>query len=108
MASLIQQDVLKLQIPMNDAQLVDVVEGKAEFAEDLPGLGICESALFDEVVVEFTAGAELCDEPYCVLCGDDFVELSDVWVMETTVMMYLPGEGCGHGFGYLLDGDPCG
>ena len=48
--------------------------------------------MFEEVVVEFIAGAKLEDEPYQRLGDYDFVETGDVWVEELAVVVNLASE----------------
>lgn len=103
-AALVEENVFELEIAVNDALAVYVGDGEAELAKDSASFGLSEHLVLDQVVVELAASAYFADHPDVLLCGDDFVELHDVGMMETTVVVDLASEAGGVGLGYLFDG----
>lgn len=102
----VEQDILEFEVPMDDAFAVNIAETETDLAEYPARLGFGEAGLLDEIVEELSAGAELGDEPDGVLGGDDLVELDDVWVVESPVVVDFAGEQRrGGGFGYVFEGD---
>lgn len=56
-ASLVEKDVLQLEVSVNDSEAVDVSDREAQLTKHSSRLHLAQSALFDEVVEEFTARA---------------------------------------------------
>ena len=84
---------------------VTVRYSETELAEEDPRFILVEATLFDEIIKEFTAVAELSDEPDRSLSCYDFVQLDDMRVMELAVMMDFPCQLCRTVLGDLLKRD---
>jgi len=80
-----------------------VAHGQSQLSKDPPRLVLWKSPSLDEVVEELSSCAEFGDEVDVRFGGEDFEELTDVGVVETTMMMDFSSEGRGEGFGDLLD-----
>lgn len=88
----IQQYILQLEIAMDDAMHMQPAYGQRQFAKQPPRLALQNAAPFHEIVKQLAAAAELRDEPYMGLCGDDLVEMDNVGVVEAAVVVELAGE----------------
>jgi hypothetical protein len=72
---------------MDDALPMEVRHAETQLSEDPPRLGQRKSPVFDEVIEQFAAGAELGDEVDGGFGREEFVEGEEVWVAESTVVV---------------------
>lgn len=77
-----EQKVLGLEIAVRNAVLVHVRGRGEDLAHEQRGVGLCEGAARDDLVVELAAADELEHHEDLVLRRDDVVELDDVGVLE--------------------------
>jgi hypothetical protein len=91
-ASLVQKHVLEFEVAVHDSLGVYFSDSNAELAKDAPSLLLIESPAFDKIVKEFSAGTKLRDEPYVRFRSDNLIELDNMAVVKTPMMMYLAGE----------------
>lgn len=89
---------------MYDALAMDVGDGEKKLTKDAASLGFGEHLIFDEIVIELATCAKLADHPDVLLCCNDFVELHDVGMVKSTMVVDLAGEASGMSLGYLFDG----
>lgn len=91
---LVEQDILQLEVSVDDAFAMEVRDAEDELGKDASGFGERESGLvlFDEVVEQFSAGAEFGDEVDGGFGRDEFKEREDVGVPEAAVVVDLAGQ----------------
>jgi len=77
----VEEHILEFEVAMDGASIMDVTHGQAELPKDNARLVFVDPAFLDQIIEEFSTGAELGDEPNVTLCRDDLVELGYVWVM---------------------------
>jgi hypothetical protein len=77
---------------MDDALPMEVRHTETELPEDPPRLGERKSTVFDEVIEQFAAGAELGDEVDWGFGREEFVEGEEVWVAESAMVVQLASE----------------
>lgn len=84
---LVEEDVLKLQISVDDALAVKMRDAQYELPKDTPRFMEGQPTLLDEVVEELSARAEFRDEVNGRFRRDDLVEGQDVGVSKSAVMV---------------------
>ena len=75
---MIEQQVLRLEIPMNNSQLVEVLDAADDLLEEFAGFGFLELLLFHDVVEELAPAHELHDQKQLLRRLDDFEQLDDI------------------------------
>jgi hypothetical protein len=81
-ARLANQNVLNLQIAMDNAVAVAVVEGTGNLAREFASLLLLEAAVRDDVVEHLAAIYKLEQHIPVVVCPDDVLHATDVGVVE--------------------------
>ena len=81
-AHLADEDVLNLEIAVDDAVAVAVVEGAGDLAGKLAGLLLLEAAVGDDVVEHLTAIDILKHHVPVEVCADDILHAADVGVVQ--------------------------
>ena len=76
----IDQDVLRLDVPVDDAEVVAVLEGAEQLRHDGAGLALGEGHDAGEEVEELPVGAQLEDEEDDGAAHEDVVQPDDVGV----------------------------
>jgi len=79
---LVQQHVLRLEVAVRVAVLVQVRHGRHDLPEEHPGLHFAEATLLDDVIEQLAARAVLHDDVTVRLGFDHLVQLADVGVRE--------------------------
>jgi hypothetical protein len=69
----IKKHVLKLEVAVHNALVVQVPDGGAQLAEEAPRLSLEDAPSLDKIVEQLTARAQLRHEPYVRLGRDDLV-----------------------------------
>jgi len=80
-----------------------VAHRQAQLSKDPPRLVLWKPPSLDEVVEELSSCAELGDEVDVGFGGENLEELTDVGMVETTMVVDFSSEGGGESFGDLLD-----
>lgn len=78
----VDQQVLRLEVPVADAELVDVVDARDELLEVLAGLLFLQPLVLHDLVEELAAFHELHHQVQVLLGLDDLVDLHDVGVVQ--------------------------
>lgn len=79
---LVQEHVLRLEVAVRVAALVQVRHGRYDLSEEHPGLHFAETALLDDVVEQLAARTVLHDHVAVRLRLDYLVQLADVRVRQ--------------------------
>ncbi len=80
--SLADENVLNLQVTVNDAVAVTVVERAGDLATELAGLLLLELAMGDDVVEHLASVDKLKKHVPVVVCTDDIAQAANVGVVE--------------------------
>lgn len=83
----VQQDILQLQVPMDNALPVKPADSDGQLPKHPPSLPFQQPPTLHQVVEELSPAAQLTDEPYMCLCRDDFVQVDYMRVMQASVVM---------------------
>jgi len=78
----VQQQVLRLQISVHDAELVQILDSTNDLLEELAGFCLLKLLLLDDVVEELATADELHDQEELLGRLDDFEKLDDVGVAD--------------------------
>ena len=78
----VDEQVLRFQVPVADAQLVNIVDARNELLEVLAGLLLLQLLVLHDEVEELTALDELHHEVEVLLRLNDLVDLHDVWMVQ--------------------------
>ena len=79
---IVYEQVLGLQVPVTDAELVDVVDAGDQLLEILASLPFFESLVLHDQVEKFAALHELHDQVEILLCLDNLVDLHNVGMVQ--------------------------
>jgi len=79
---LVQQHVLRFEITVSVTVVVQIRHGRYDLPEEHPGLHLTQTALVDDVIEQFAAGAILHDHVAMRLRVDHLVQLADVRVRQ--------------------------
>ena len=88
----LQQDILRLQIPMTDIMLVQVGNGRENLPHNNSSLGLCQKLLFNNQIEQLTTLTYLCYQIDGFFSLVDFVEFDDVGMVEDFEDLDLRGE----------------
>lgn len=88
---------------MYDIVLVDVTYSETQLAKDSSRFVFVEPALLRKVVEQLATRAELGDKPDVGLGCYDLVQLSNVRVVQASMVMYFASKCGGHFLRDLLD-----
>lgn len=78
----VDQEVLRLQVPVANTQLVNIVDAGDELLKVLAGLLLLQLLVLHNEVEELAALDELHDQIEVLLRLDDLVDLHDVWMVQ--------------------------
>ena len=82
-------DVLRLEIPMNDAMTMDVANSLKDVAEDRYDLRLLQLLGLLDHLEQVAAGTVFHNEVDVLLIVEETVQLDDVWVVEVHLDLYL-------------------
>ena len=88
----VKQQVLRLEVPVDYAKLVEVLDATDDLLEELAGLHLLQLLLLDDVVEKFATTDELHDEEQLLGRLDDFEKLDDVGVSDHLENVDLSGD----------------
>ena len=75
---MVEEQVLRLEVPVNDAQLVEVLDAADDLLEEFAGFGLLELLLLHDVVEELAPAHELHYQKQLLRRLNDFEQLDDV------------------------------
>ena len=77
---MVQKQVFRFQVSVDDAQLVQVLNTTDDLLEELACFRLFQLLLLDDVVEKFASTDKLHDQEELLRCLNNFEELNDVWV----------------------------
>ena len=92
MPYVLDDDVLRLEIPMNDAMTMDVANSLKDVAEDRYDLRLLQLLGLLDHLEQVAAGTVFHNEVDVLLIVEETVQLDDVWVVEVHLDLYLADE----------------
>ena len=93
---LIQQQILRLKIPVNDVVTVAIFHAGDDLLEEPPGVVLLQLAVLNDVVEEFSAGDVFHHHEDVGGRGDDLIELNDVRMSEQLQVLNFPPDFSHH------------
>ena len=88
----IEEEVFRLEVSMDDVQLVDILDASVDLLEKLACLVFLQTSVRNNVVKELTAARVLHDQVELLGCLDDLIELDDVRVPDQLQNVDLPSH----------------
>jgi len=89
---LIEQEVLRLQIPVHDVHGMDLLQARYDLMEEAACLWLGHTSLRYDVVEQLAAARILHDKVKLAPCLDDLIKLHYVWVPDKFENVYLSGH----------------